>query len=299
MTAIACVGIAVQDIVFRLGSIPTTPGKYHAIERNETGGGVAANAAVAISRLGGEARLIGAVGDDPAGDAILADLEAEGVATKSVRRVAGIRSPLSAVVVDRNGERLIVNHTDDRVFADVAIPSQDELDGSDGVLADVRWPPGSSAALQWARNHDVPGVLDFDVGSRPTGQLIHEASHVVFSAKALTTYVGEASPTDALMAVLGETDAFVAVTAGAEGVYWLEGDQLKHMPAFDIQVQDTTGAGDVFHGAFALAVADSGRDMSETMRFASAAAAITCVTFGGRAGVPNQSEVQAFLKEHA
>ena len=89
---------------------------------------------------------------------------------------------------------------------------------------------------------------------------------------------------------------WLAVTDGPNGIYWLEGGELRHMPGFAANVIDTLGAGDVFHAAFTLAVAE-GRALTETLRFASAAAAVKCMRFGGAAGAPRRAEVDAFLRQ--
>jgi sulfofructose kinase len=89
---------------------------------------------------------------------------------------------------------------------------------------------------------------------------------------------------------------FLAVTNGPEGVYWLDGDAVRHMPAFKVDAVDTLGAGDTFHGAFTLRLAETG-DAIESLRFASAVAAIKCTRFGGTSGAPTRDEVDAFLKE--
>ena len=88
---------------------------------------------------------------------------------------------------------------------------------------------------------------------------------------------------------------FVAVTDGPNGVSWLEDGALRHMPAFAVKAIDTLGAGDAFHGAFTLALAE-GRDLTDALRFASAAAALKCTQFGGAAGAPRRAEVDEFLK---
>jgi len=113
----------------------------------------------------------------------------------------------------------------------------------------------------------------------------------------LTEFVGTTNPADALRGIRSHTDAWVAATAGADGVYWLHNETLHHIPAFHVDVVDTLGAGDVFHGAFAVALVE-GRPMEDVLRFATAASAIKCTRPGGRAGIPNRGEVVSFLEEH-
>lgn len=294
MTTISCVGIAVHDIILPLTKLPSGPGKNHTESRIEVGGGVAANAAVAIARLGGDVRLHSALGNDLVGRRILHDLAEEGVDVSGVRALDELASPLSAVIVDENGERMIINHTDPSLFQEAAIPTAEDLDDSEAVLCDVRWPKAAEVALRWAREREVPGVVDFDVGNRPVEHLLDIASHVVFSSDALRDLTGEADPEKGLRSAAERTGAWLAVTVGSDGTVWLEDGSVRSRPAFDVDVIDTTGAGDAYHGAFTLAVAEA-RSVIESIRFASAAAALTCTAFGGRSGIPGRREVERLM----
>ena len=109
---------------------------------------------------------------------------------------------------------------------------------------------------------------------------------------------GTDDPAEGLARAAGMTDAWLAVTAGEKGCYWRGDTSLCHMPAFQVTVRDTLGAGDVFHGALALALAE-GQAAAAALRFASAAAALKCTRLGGRAGIPTRSEVDTLLQEAA
>ena len=123
------------------------------------------------------------------------------------------------------------------------------------------------------------------------------ASHVVFSRQGITDLTGEQDPVAALKAARRHTDAFLAVTDGPNGLFWLHDGVVEHQPGFAVTVVDTLGAGDVWHGAFALALAQGEAEPS-AMRFASAVAALKCTRFGGRRGTPDRATVEQFLKEH-
>lgn len=297
MTAVACVGIAVLDIVMNVPHLPTVPGKYRAARRTEVGGGVAANAAATIAALGGQASFFGCLGDDPTGDRVVSDLAGWGVATGGVRRVAGEASPLSTVLVDATGERLIVNHAADSLFTNAAPVTDAEVRNADVVLTDMRWPRGAIPALQAAHTAGKPAIVDCDHDPADAPGIIEEATHVVFALATLRRLTRCDDPGEALRAVSAHTPAWVAATAGGEGVYWLEAGNLRHGPAFTVAVVDTLGAGDVFHGAFALAVGE-GMPLPEALRWASAAAALKCTRFGGREGIPHREELDTFLEGH-
>jgi sulfofructose kinase len=120
---------------------------------------------------------------------------------------------------------------------------------------------------------------------------------VVSSAEALFGMTGLKDYKEALERLAKHLSGFVAITDGPKGVYWLEGSELRHLPAFKVETIDSLGAGDAFHGGFTLALAE-GRALPDIMRFASATAALKCTKFGGASGAPTRAEVEAFLAKH-
>jgi sulfofructose kinase len=293
VTHILCAGIATLDQVFALEVMPTVPEKYRAADLVVTTGGTAANAAVAIARLGGAVGFLGALGDDRLGDEIVAALEAEGVDCAGVRRVAGKRSPLSAILVDRSGERLVISHSDPELPGSTAHLPEGLPAGVGAVLGDTRWQAGSAHLFELARAAGVPAVLDGDRAPRERPEILELATHVAFSTQGLRDLTGRDDPRAGL-ASLPPARAWVAVTNGAEGVFFREDGAVVHAPAFPVAAVDTLGAGDTWHGAFALALAE-GMGEHDAVRFASAAAAIKCTRPGGRNGAPTRVEVEAFL----
>lgn len=287
-----CVGHAVQDFVFSVSEIPTTAAKHRATAFASVGGGPAATAAVCIARLGGTALLAARVGDDAIADLIRAELEGYGVDCGHLRRMPGCGSSLSAVFVDQRGERLIVNHLDPKLptMADW-LPSPTVL-GCSAVLADTRWPEGALAALAKARDADLPAVLDADQPIPSDGRLLDTATHVAFSQDALADYTGEADPVRGLRAA--GLSNWCCVTVGVHGVHVLENGVHMHVPGHPVPVVDTLGAGDVWHGAFALALAEGQPEMA-AVRFASAAAALKVQRAGGRRGAPDRPELDRIL----
>jgi sulfofructose kinase len=117
---------------------------------------------------------------------------------------------------------------------------------------------------------------------------------VIFSAHGLRDTAGCQDHAEGLRRIVRRTNAYVSVTTGPEGVLWLEDGRVQHAPAHRVSAVDTLGAGDVYHGAFALALGE-GQDAKAAMRFAGAAAALKCTRFGGIAGAPSRAEVLAFL----
>lgn len=295
---VVCIGHAALDRVFAVDAWPAGSAKIAARDYRESGGGMAANAAVAIARLGARVAFRGPAGDDVTADTIEAQLRAEGVDVQ-LQRVAGTRSSHSAVLVDRHGERLVIGYRGSALQAPADWLSLKEIRNADALLADVRWPRGAVAALQAARASGVPTVLDAEIGDADTlATLVAMAEHVVFSERGLEQF-DSADSGGGLQRALFAGARVAAVTRGAGGVTWLEaGGGLRECPAFAVDVIDTLAAGDVFHGAYALALAEQ-RQPADAIRFASAAAAIKCTRPGGRSGTPSRAEVDAFLASRA
>lgn len=296
MASILLAGVAVIDFIFMLDRLPRAAEKYRARDAAVSGGGCAANAAAAVARLGGQAMLAARIGADPVGDMIVAGLEDEGVDCGRVRRFEGCRSSFSSVYVDAAGERQIVNFRDVSLSFDAAWLADEIPDGFDAALGDTRWPQGSAAVLRAARERGVPGVLDAEAPIAEAREALHAASHIAFSVQGLRDHCGHGDVVRSLEQVAAETGAWVCVTDGADGVTCLADGRLSHVPAFPVEAVDTLGAGDVWHGAFALALGEGMEDLP-AVRFANAVAAIKCTHFGGRAGIPHRAEVDRFLEE--
>ena len=145
-----------------------------------------------------------------------------------------------------------------------------------------------------ARRCSIPGVVDVD-RFPSDATLLDAASHLVFSESAMIERSGTDDIDAGLRAVAADTSAQVSVTLGERGVTWLDDGQIRHLDAFDVDAIDTTGAGDTFHGAFTLALAERMAE-SDAFRFAAAAAALKCAHPGGRAGIPNRAEVDDYLE---
>ena len=298
MTTVIAAGVAVIDLVFLLDEIPHRARKYRARDAMIVGGGCAANAAVAVSRLGGRAVLAARLGSDDIGDMILSGLSKDNVDCTLVRRFDGKRSSYSSVTVDAEGERTIVNFRDTSMEFGGQWLAEADLPHFDAALADTRWPEGARVTMEAARQRGVPGVIDGEAPVREAERALHSASHIAFSAKGLQDFGGADDLEAGLRAASRETGAWVCVTEGEQGVRWLDGDTVRHMPGFGVETVDTLGAGDVWHGAFALMLG-RGAQESEAIRYANAVSAIKCTQFGGRAGIPDAKAVDTFLGDHS
>lgn len=292
-----CAGMAVLDEVFRVERLPAADAKMRAETFVSVVGGCAANAAVTIARLGGRARLAAALGaaGDTVGGRILGALAREGVVPSEIVRVADATSAVSSIFVDARGDRTIVTHCDERLFAATVDDPASLVAGVDAVLVDNWLPDLVIPICAAARARGVPIVVDGDGPMSESGDLVALASHLVFSAEGLRATIGGDDLGDALRRIGDRARGFVAVTDGASDILWLDGTTIQHMPVFAVAAIDTLAAGDVFHGAFALALAE-GSPAVEALRFAAAAAALKCTRFGGGSGAPNRAEVDALIR---
>ena len=296
MKPIICVGHAALDYVYRIEAFPPQPTKVRSLEHLESGGGMAANAAAAIARLGGRVELWSRTGGDSAGERIHRYLEADGVDIGFVRTFPHARSSTSAVIVDHAGERLIIGERDHAMPMDSSWLPLERIGGSAVVVSDLRWVEATRDAFTEARARGVPTLLDADLGG---GGILDEflglADYAIFSAPALDAFAPDKSERAQLERVLEMGVRHAGVTRGSRGYSWRERDGASgHQPAFATEIVDTTGAGDAFHGAFAWALAN-GEGPASCARIAAATAALKCRRLGARAGLPSRDELDEFL----
>jgi sulfofructose kinase len=299
---ILCTGIIVLDKVFRVAEFPQPDAKVEAKDYFIVNGGCAANAAVAIARLGGRAALAGPLGgpagEDDNGDVVLRALARENVDTSACQRIPGMATALSAIFIDARGDRTIVTYRDERIAAVTPDNPQALAASADLVLADNRYPQFSRPICAAARARNVPVVIDGDKATVEDDPLFAVSSHVIFSSECLRATTGCSDLAEGLRRIARHTDAFLAVSNGPKDILFLEGDSCHSVPVFAIKAVDTLGAGDALHGGFALALAE-GQGQIAAMRFGAAVAGIKCTRLGGSAGAPRRDEVEAFLAAHA
>ncbi len=295
---IICVGHAALDYVYRIAAFPPKPTKIRALEHIESGGGMAANASVAIARLGGTARLWSRTGDDETGARIRRGLERENVDISHVLARPGAKSATSAIIVDGNGERLVAGEDDrDMPMSADWLPVRD-IASAGAVLSDLTWREGTCAAFREARAKRAPTLLDVDLGGgKLLGDVLDLTDYAILSAGAFEQFIEGADYEERLSWLVASGVRHAGVTRGAKGYLWKNRDGGRgYQAAFPVDAVDTTGAGDAFHGAFAWALARGSAD-AECARIASAAAALKCRRLGARAGLPTALELDAFLRE--
>ncbi|WP_319528802.1 PfkB family carbohydrate kinase [uncultured Cohaesibacter sp.] len=292
---IVTLGNAFLDTILLLPTLPDKPLKMRVMDVKFTGGGIAATAACAAARLGADVTYWGRLGVDDIGDRIVERLNQFNVRTDHVTRIEGGRSPMGTILLAPDGERTALGFIGQNLGEDAGWLPLDLLDGVSGVLADYSWWQGAKALFEGANQRGIVSVLDADVGDLDAvSKLLTLPDHLVFSSECLRRLTDCAKLEDAILKADGMCRGTVSATDGARGFFWCDDGRVQHVPAFEIEAIDTNGAGDIFHGAFTLGLAENMR-IEDAARFASAAAALKCASGSGWESIPDRSQVETLI----
>jgi sulfofructose kinase len=296
------IGVACLDYLLQVPRLSQVPHGCDLQTLKLQGGGMTATAMVAVARLGGQAELWTVLGQDHHGDVIMSELIEEGIDVSQIAQLPGLRSPFNFVLVDgETGERVFLKPDVDwgRAWTDLDIvPDLSRVDAAGALLVDGHWRQMAVPALQRARQRGMPTCGDI-VSIARYEDLLPLIDYLIVprhaAEEAAGAVAGEAGPR-ALEALAEFGARMVVVTLGAEGTLYMVDGEVYNLPAFEVQIVDTTGAGDVFHGAFAYGLA-RGWQPHQLVMFSSAVAALKCTQLGGRTGIPDLKQVQRFLAE--
>lgn len=267
---IICGGLIVADLVLEIAEFPVKGTKTRSTAARLIPGGGALNAASAIASLGGNACLAGAIGDDIFGTFLRQKITERGIDDQYVTTVAGAGTSCSAVLIDPDKDRTLVNHRDAAVTPnDFTLPSPFPFDAA---LVDTRSPEAAARVMQAARHAQVPAVIDAEAPVAEAQQALSLATHVVFSEQGLADYIGNCDAPALEKAAL-QLGTWCAVTRGALSVLCHDGQNLTEVPAYPATAMNTLGAGDVWHGAFTLALAKGLTEIS-AVQWANAVASL-------------------------
>jgi sulfofructose kinase len=259
------------------------------------GGGPVATALVTLVRLGAKVGYLGVLGDDESGRRVLADLRREGVDTSRVVVRPGARSHTCLVLVEAGtGRRSIL--CDRGALGALPLTDADRryVTGARFLHLDGQFMAAALTAARWAR--EAGGRVSFDANRPRPGldELLSLVDVLVTSATFPAAYTGHEDLAQAMRALRALGPETVVVTLGPEGCAYLAGDRVVRLPRLAVDVVDTTGAGDAFHGAYLLGLLQ-GWNAAETARLANTVAALNCRALGGRAALPTLSEARAWM----
>lgn len=291
------VGIGYSALDY-LAAVPRLPEENTKLELGEIviqGGGPAATATVTAARLGFSAAFIGKVSDDDFGRRMLEELGKEDVDISSVVVEPGYRSQFAFILVDEKTAARTILWNRGTLPAMTAEDVDEGLIAScGGLLLDSMEPRAGAAAAKLAKERGIPVVIDAGTLREGIGEILPYCSHIVASE----LFAGQISGGRGVGAALEKIDGFgpraSVVTLGERGCVALESGRVMEIEGFDVDAVDTTGAGDVFHGAFIFGVMQ-GWDIRRICVFSNAVAALKCMKMGGRAGIPDLGQALRFL----
>ena len=255
---------------------------------------------MAAARLGAKCAFAGTLGFDEGSEFVLETLRREQIDVGHVARGRTAGPVRSVIVVDENaGTRNIFADVNDARGAHGTRPAREVIEASRVLFIDYFGLRGNLRAARIARAAGVPIVSDLERTRLPgVTQLLALIDHPIFSRRAAEELTGKSDPRRAAEAIWNESREVVIVTCGERGLWFVSREQrkAKHVPAFAVEAVDTTGCGDVFHGAYAAALA-GGMNVEDRIRFASAAAALKATKHGGQCGIPKRRAVETFLRK--
>ena len=294
------IGVVTVDDLYYVDHYPASDTKMPATDEQRQGGGLTATAIVAAARLGCSAAFLGVLGEDELSQFTIRELEQQGVDCSPVIRRSEARPFHSVVIVDNsNGHRTIIYSGKGNIPTTPEDVSTELIAKSRLLFVDQIYAAAAIRAANIAHTLGVPVVADIETADDPlVVQLMDKVDHLIVSYE-LGAYVTGMTEADAIVKALARPQkACVAVTHGDRGCWYSEaGAAVRHLPAFKVDVVDTTGCGDVFHGAYAAAISQR-RSVEDAIRLAAATAAIKATQPGGRAGIPDLATVQQFMEKH-
>lgn len=287
--------VAVDDLLY-VPSYPAADSKIKVVKRSRQYGGQTGMAVVAAARLGARCAYAGCLGADETSCDVEANFLREGVDVSHVPRPAGAAVVQALIVVGQDtASRTIFYHADGIIGAHPSLPDAHVIRGSRVLLIDQYGMPGNLRAAGIARDAGSAVVADFEDTADPLfPQVLALVDHLILAEEIARRITQQSDPGQAALALWRSQRAVVVVTCGTRGSWHVSdegrGPELRHHPAFAVSALDTTGCGDVFHGAYAAALA-RGASPVDRIEFASAAAALKAS--GGHA--PDRAAVERFL----
>jgi sulfofructose kinase len=322
-------GYAAVDDLLYVDAYPPADGKTPVRRRKRHCGGLTATALVAAARLGCRCAYAGTLGEDEHSRFVVARFHEEGVDVTHVRRRADARPVRSTIVVDqRSHTRAILYDTAGVIGADTTWPAEDVIRAAKVLLVDNCGVEGMIRAAEIARDAGASVVADFENAEHPSfPRLLGLVDHLILSRDFALSLTGQTELNAAMQSLWTAERRAVVVTCGKEGCWCLssgKGDRrllceapgtdrrlvrpfrqkapvtfsagcerlLFHQPALAVEVVDTTGCGDVFHGAYAAALVH-GCELPAALRFATVAAGMKATRPGGQLGIPTRAVVEA------
>jgi len=290
------VGLNATDTIIRLPRFPQFDSKMELISHDVRAGGQTASGIVACRRWGLTGRYIGKIGEDWAGDFQVRELETDGVESH-LFRVGGCQSQRAYILVDEDsGERTILWTRDKRLEVRPEELRREWITSASALMVDGHDTAAATQAARWAREAGIPVILDIDRAYPGIQALLEASGYVISTGEFPTRLTGEH---DALKALREMQKQFkcclTGTTLGKLGVVAWDGKRFYYVPGFVVRAIDTTGAGDIFHGAFLYGMVQ-GWGVERNLEFSCAAAALACTAVGARDGIAPVAEIEHLME---
>lgn len=294
------IGCCALDITFEVESYPQPDQKVRVPSFGMQGGGLMATALAAVARLGGSSAFIASLGEDSFAQFALDELRNEGVDVSHIRRVPDKSILTALIIADRSsGTRTVLFSEQHQPQTEPEQVTEELVSRARVLHVDNFQPEAAAKAAEIARSASIPVTMDLEMGGQEPDRLLELGDYAIVSLDFVRDRFGAENMQEGAQAlfeeVAGHGGRAAVVTNGDQGAF-LKSAGIEHFqPAYSVDVVDTTGCGDVFHGAFALGVAHEW-DLKTVMRVSAATAGLKARKLGGRAGIPDMDEVTRFLE---
>lgn len=292
------IGLNATDTVVRVRSFPALGGKERIASSSMQAGGQIATALVTCQRLGLRSRYVGTLGDDEGGRFQLASLKKEGLDLRYIRIARRTPNQMAYIIVDEaTGERTVFWDRHPRLAMKPSELKPEAIRGARVLLLDGCDVEACALAARWAREEGIPVVADLDTVYKNVEKLLPLVDYPIASHNFFPALTGLSDPFRALESAAREYKSRApAMTLGRDGSLILSGGKYFYSPGFVVEAIDTTGAGDVFHGAFVYGLL-AGWTLPRTLDFSNAMAALNCTALGARGGISTRAKAEQLMKK--
>jgi sulfofructose kinase len=293
------VGINATDTIIRLPHFPARDSKVEIVSACVKAGGQVASAMVACKRWGLRARYVGKIGDDAAGQFQTEEMAREGVEAHWIM-APGCMSQSAFILVDeKSGERTVLWKREPRIALTPKDLRREWIRGARALLVDGHDTTAATQAARWAWEASIPVIGDFDNRYPGVEVLLEYVDFAITSKDFPERLTGEKDLLKSLPRIFARFKChLMAATLGPLGVLAWDGTRFILCPGFRVKAVDTTGAGDIFHGAFLYGMV-RGMTLEETLEFSCAAAALNCTAIGARGRIASLREIEKLRRRGA
>jgi sulfofructose kinase len=291
------VGLNATDTMIFIPHFPAYGGKVPFLEEVLSPGGQVASAMATCAKLGLRTKYIGTIGDDERGRIQMESLRGTGINLDHVLRRSNCPNQSAYILIDQTtGERTVFWSRPDCLRIDPSEIAPEQITCAALLHIDGHDTPAVAHAARIARRHGIPVTVDVDTIYKGFEDVLPHVDYLITSSEFPERWTGERDPLTALELLQNTYGLRVAaMTLGAQGALARQDGRFHYSPAFIVNCVDTTGAGDIFHGAFCYGVV-CGLSLGDTLEFSNAMAALNCTAPGARGGIRSAGEARELIR---